>query len=342
MRQEILLLLAFLKDKLSLILIFSINTAIIVLFFNLSLNSNEWLYPCSISAAIFAPYMFVRYSAYRKLMRMVGISEVNIPDEIYTNKEYIRKINSTLIKIHRNYNIRLNEEMQRNVEFRRFIAQFIHAMKTPVTVINLAVNQSEECCLNDIIKDISEENQRQMDMLNNVLDYLRINEFNTDYSPEAVDLNAELTRIINSKKRSFIYNNIRPNLIADSTKHAEVLTDSKWNAVMLEQLISNAIKYSNAADEMKKIDFNIEVMDKKAILSIRDYGIGIPEQDIPKLTDPFFTGQNGRKRKNASGIGLYIVKLISQSLGHEVIIESQVGEGTQVSIIYHNRNLSKM
>lgn len=352
MNQEIWILLNFLKDKLSLLLLFVINTAVIILFFNLSLGSDEWLYPGAISAVIFLPYLFIRYFNYRKLIHMAETSEGSAPDEMYSGKEYIRKINSAFIKIHKNYNIRLNEEKQNNVEFRRFISQFIHAMKTPVTVINLAVQKGESLIAgqeeeeNDengefagVLEDISGENQRQLDMLNNILDYLRIKEFSRDYTPVPADLYQELTKVINGRKRSFIYHNIRPELLSNGGGKAEILTDLKWNAVMLDQIISNAVKYSGSADEMKKIDFSIDILANKTVLSIRDYGIGIPEHDMPKLAEPFFTGENGRKMKGATGIGLYMVKLISESLGHEVDIRSQPGAGTTVSIIYHKLKL---
>ncbi len=348
MKQELSIVYSFLKDKLSLLLIFIINTVVIILFFNLSLGSREWIYPCLLSGVIFGPFLLVQYYSYRKLMRICDIGEVNLPDEVYSNRNYIKKVNSTLIKIHKHYNVKLNEEKQKNLEFLRFISQFIHAMKTPVTVINLALQNipetiyenEDEGLLNGTIRDISEENQRQLEMLNNLLDYLRINEFNKDYKPAAVDLCSELSRIINSKKRSFIYNNVRPNTISNGNQKAQIVTDSKWNSVMLEQIISNAIKYSdtsnlNTSEKMKKIDFEIEIKDKRIILSITDYGIGIPAHDLQRIMDPFFTGENGRKMKNATGIGLYIVKLISQGLGHEVVVESRPGSGTRVSIIYN-------
>ncbi len=364
MKREIWIFLSFLKDKLLLFLLFFFNTLVIILFFNLSLNSSEWFYPCVLSAFVFGPYIFLEYLSYRKIVNMCDIGETSMPDEVYSGNNIIKKLNSTLIKIYKNYNVQLFEEKQKNLDFSRFISQFIHAMKTPVTVINLAVKNTpdipcyseKECSLSSTIKDISEENQRQLEMLNNLLEYLRINEFNKDYKPVTVDLYSELIGIINSKKRSFIYNNVKPNIVSTEVQKAEVLTDSKWNAVMLEQIISNAIKYSNkyedadintafvenssASNKMKVIDFGITINENSTVLSIQDYGIGIPAQDLQKVMDPFFTGENGRKMKNATGIGLYIVKLISHGLGHEVILESEPGVGTRVSIIYHkNKSL---
>lgn len=344
MKQKLSLVLTFIKDKIFLFAVFIVNTAALILFFNLSLNSSEWFYPGLISVFIFLPYIGSQYIAYRKLILLCDAGETNQPDEFYTNNEYIKKVNSTLINLHKSYNIRLSEEQQKNLDFRRFISQFVHAMKTPVTVINLAVQKSKEfeckeaadCKLNNVIADISEENNRQLGMLNNLLDYLRINEFSKDYTPVTVDLNHELIALINSKKRSFIYGNVRPNLIGFNSEGCMVLTDIKWNLVMLDQIISNSIKYSGAKSDMKRIDFVITCDEEKTCLSIRDYGIGIPPQDISRVTEPFFTGQNGRSMKNATGIGLYIVKLIAEGLGHKLEIESKPDEGTTVSVTYYN------
>jgi signal transduction histidine kinase len=274
---------------------------------------------------------------------MLEVCENNIPEELYTNSKYIKKVNLTLIGVHKRYNNKLNEEMQKNIEFRRIISQFIHAMKTPVTVIELATQKCKDSLcnedmaynINDTVMDISKENIRQLEMLNNLLEYLRLEEFSKDYTPVAVDLSNELKQIINNRKRSFIYGNVRPSITSTEQGKVEIFTDLKWNRIMLDQIISNAIKYSPATDKMKKIDFSIERIEDKTILTISDEGIGIPQQDIHKVMDAFFTGDNGRKMENATGIGLYIVKLISENLGHEILIESQVGVGTTVRIIYH-------
>lgn len=343
MKQEIAIFLAFAKDKLSLLAVLFINTALIILFFNLSQNSTEWLYPILLSSIIFIPYLIVQWYSYRKLMLMLNIAENSIPEEIYTNTQYIKKVNSTLIKAYKRYNYKLNEEMRKNIEFRRVISQFVHAMKTPVTVIELAIqsgieslsNDDTACNINDTILDISKENIRQLEMLNNLLEYLRLEEFSKDYTPVAVDLYSELKQVINTKKRSFIYGNIRPNITSDEQCKVEIFTDIKWNRIMLDQIISNAIKYSDATNKMKTINFSISQSEEKTVLTISDEGIGIPQQDIIKVMDAFFTGDNGRKMKNATGIGLYIVKLIAENLGHEVFIESQVGVGTTVKIIYY-------
>jgi len=86
MKQELSIIYNFLKDKLSLILIYFINTAVIILFFNLSLGSREWIYPCLLSLVIFAPYLIIQYYLYRTLMIICETGETNLPEEVYSQE----------------------------------------------------------------------------------------------------------------------------------------------------------------------------------------------------------------------------------------------------------------
>jgi signal transduction histidine kinase len=275
-------------------------------------------------------------------MNLLDLSETDAPQEQLYGNELLKKANSSLTKIYKEMYRQKNEGEIQTQTFKRFMSQFIHAMKTPVTIIDLAVQKAQGNIASDgkacrdceLIKDISAENKRQKEMLDNLLEYLRLEEFSRDYIPESVDLLDELNNIINSRKRSFIYNSVLPNTSNIADQRFMVLTDKKWNRVLIDQIISNAIKYSAAGEQMKNIDFCIENEGKQTKLIIKDHGIGIPAHDLPKITEPFFTGENGRTQKNATGIGLYIVKLIAEKLGHELEIQSETGRGTSVIISY--------
>ena len=115
-----------------------------------------------------------------------------------------------------------------------------------------------------------------------------------------------------------------------------VLSDAKWNNLVLQQIISNGIKYSKPEEgqESKTMDFTLKQVEDKVILTIQDYGKGIPEYDMPSIFEPFFTGDNGRNTKGSSGIGLYFCKEVCTMLGHELNVESYVGLGTTVTLTY--------
>ena len=117
-------------------------------------------------------------------------------------------------------------------------------------------------------------------------------------------------------------------------------SDAKWLHFMLNQLLSNAIKYSSGSQQ--KILFSSQVEGREARLTVRDYGVGIPASDLKRVFQPFYTGENGRKFRESTGMGLYLVKEICIRLGHRVEIESKVGEGTAVTLIFtsHERRLA--
>jgi signal transduction histidine kinase len=105
---------------------------------------------------------------------------------------------------------------------------------------------------------------------------------------------------------------------------------------MLNQLLSNAIKYS--AGTNTKIRFTAREAEADEVhLSIQDSGIGIPEADLKRVFRPFYTGENGRKYRESTGMGLYLVQEICQRLGHRVELVSQEGAGTTVTLIFAPR-----
>ena len=112
-----------------------------------------------------------------------------------------------------------------------------------------------------------------------------------------------------------------------------VLTDEKWLVFIIEQLLSNAVKYTVSGN------VTITVDREKKQLSISDTGIGISPEDLPRIFEKGYTGYNGRSDKKASGIGLYLCKRICRNLGHRIAAESAVGTGTVIRIDFRRSEL---
>ncbi|HGZ8049685.1 TPA: ATP-binding protein [Staphylococcus aureus] len=108
--------------------------------------------------------------------------------------------------------------------------------------------------------------------------------------------------------------------------HHEVLTDVRWTSLMIEQLINNALKYARGKDIW------IEFDEQSNQLHVKDNGIGISEADLPKIFDKGYSGYNGQRQSNSSGIGLFIVKQISTHTNHPVSVVSKQNEGTTFTI----------
>ncbi|MDD2202487.1 MAG: sensor histidine kinase [Firmicutes bacterium] len=234
-----------------------------------------------------------------------------------------------------------------------FTNRWAHAMKTPVSVIDLLVQQSREtesqemCAL---FESIQEENERIAHGLDMMLGMARQERFSVDLFPERVDL-AELAReVINKHKKEFIRYSIYPR-IEVTAGNACVETDRKWIAFVIDQLLSNAIKYTRVApsDDNKRLLIRIEDKIKAeadagtsasvdaVMLTVEDWGVGIPEHDLPRIFDPFFTGENGRLAPESTGMGLFLANRISRELGHSLTVRSERGRGTAMTITFASR-----
>ena len=112
-----------------------------------------------------------------------------------------------------------------------------------------------------------------------------------------------------------------------------VLTDEKWLVFIIEQLLSNAVKYTVSGN------VTITVDREKKQLSISDTGIGISPEDLPRIFEKGYTGYNGRADKTSTGIGLYLCREITKKLGHGIMITSEIGKGTDVTIVFERNNL---
>jgi signal transduction histidine kinase len=136
---------------------------------------------------------------------------------------------------------------------------------------------------------------------------------------------------VNEHKRLFIANRVYPDIAID--ENLMVPTDSKWMKFIIGQFITNAVKYT--FEEGKKIYLSTEVTENHIELTIRDEGIGIPPSDLKRVTRPFFTGENGRKTGESTGMGLYLAQEVCDKLGHQLLIESEVGKGTKLKVLFN-------
>ncbi len=156
----------------------------------------------------------------------------------------------------------------------------------------------------------------------------RLEQFAKDYKVEVVNVIDIIRGIINENRKSFIQSSVFPKVMFEEDT-CMVASDRKWLSIAIGQIVVNAIKYTKISEaEKKEIQFQIEEKDQKVLLHIKDNGIGIPEQDVKRIFDPFFTGINGRKTREATGMGLYITKEICDNLHHGIYVQSAEGEGT--------------
>ncbi|MBU3156088.1 sensor histidine kinase [Clostridium estertheticum] len=341
------LILAVLKKEKAAIIIYLLNTVVLVSFYYLIFNSREIIYPIAVSSFFLMIFIIYKISEYNNFYIRLNEAKTspNYKGKFDGNVEVFEVIN----EMHDNYINKFYKMKNRIKERDTLMAQWVHNMKTSITVIDLASEKGlnhYKRCLNiddvsseiplkdledsDFLYDILEENKKLQDNLEETLNLFRLDEFAKDYIPEKVNLREIVNSAVNNKKREFIYSKVFPKVIIDEKYY--IYTDKKWSKYMLEQIITNAIKYSEK--ENSYVTFSLVEDDNYIILSVEDKGIGIRKEDISRVFEAFFTGSNGRNNKKSSGIGLYMVKLVADELGHKIHINSNVGEGTIVEISY--------
>lgn len=326
----------FFADKLFYILIFLINSFILIIFFNLSNSRSEIFYPMLISISlltVFEAIDFFKYYHFNYKLEKLGEKDYAVSLRPCNCEQ--RRVQKVLNMMLERYMNELNNVRDTYCRKSHFISQWIHKLKTPISVIDLITQKygnSKDICTK-VIVDIKAENDSLYNSVEQVLNIIRLEEFEKDFEVETIDILASLRKVINERKNGFIYNRIFP-IINIQLDKVFVVTDRKWNEVILSQILSNAIKYSASKEASKKIYFTIQRDEKYTYLSIKDEGAGIPEYDINRIFDPFFTGENGRKFRDSTGIGLYICKEIANKLGHDVDVKSAQGIGTEVIIKY--------
>ena len=218
---------------------------------------------------------------------------------------------------------KLNDTEDSLRDFKEYLELWIHEIKIPIAALNLMnYNGSQD------LKKQKAQLARINGFVEQILFYARADAAEKDYLLTACNLDAAINQVLQQQKDLLIGNKIR--IEKNDTDHS-VVTDSKWLAFMLGQIVNNSIKYRDTAKQ-SCISFAVEDMADKTVLRIRDNGIGIAQQDIDRVFDKTFTGENGRRGNASTGMGLYICKQLCNKLGHSIAITSVYGEYTEVEI----------
>ena len=208
-----------------------------------------------------------------------------------------------------------------------FMNHWVHQMKTPISILNLLLKEEEVDRTS-----MTEEINRIQAGLEIVLLNARLESFEQDLTIERVNLKHLVQQVVTDYKRLFITKGVFP--VIEIDENMKVTTDVKWMKTVLGQFITNAIKYT--FDTGKKIHFTASETIEGIAFSVVDEGVGIPSSDLNRVTKAFFTGENGRLTGESTGMGLYIAAKICKSLGHTMLIDSEVGKGTTVTIVFEN------
>ncbi|MEK5238720.1 sensor histidine kinase [Paenibacillus sp. FSL L8-0470] len=321
----------FLREQTPLIVIYLAQLMIITLVYRLDGGSgvNVSLYAGLLSTFLLLAYLAYRYfsnrSFYERLESLPSsLDESGGPAQGSPLAESLRKLLAQQFRLYQNDLHSYRHKLEEHIHF---INQWVHAMKTPLSVIHLIIQDKD----GPPFTAIGDELDRLKKGLDTVLYTARLDTFEHDFYVEQLELADVVRGVTSEQKRLFIRKRVFPAIAMDSG--ITITSDEKWLTFVLTQLITNALRYT--VEEGRVVHFRGYLQEKgRAVLEVRDEGVGIPPGDLPRVFDAHFTGVNGRSFQESTGMGLYLVKQICSKLGHEVEISSEVGKGTAVRIIF--------
>lgn len=228
----------------------------------------------------------------------------------------------------------------RQSQMRDYYSMWVHQIKTPISAMKLLLEAEREelgllICdeeqqaslkeLSDNVASFEDELFRIEEYVSMALQYQRVSSTENDFVLEKVSVDGVIRDTIKKYAKIMIRRHIGINY---SGTGQEVYTDGKWLAFILEQILSNAIKYTPQGV------VTIETAEEKDrfFITIKDTGIGIKAEDLPRVFEKGYTGYNGHADKKATGIGLYLCRQMADRLGHTIRMESEIGKGTKVWI----------
>lgn len=320
----------FLKDK----VVYLFSLFILVIFITLllySLNINSYgvfFVDLSILLTTIVPFLFEFYNKKHFYENIINISDsldkkYLISELIDSPKfidgkilyEFLKTTNKSMNDKVAEYNLSANE-------YKEYIETWVHEVKTPIASAKLIIENNK----NDVTHSINEEIDKIDKFVEQALYYSKINVAEKDYYIREIRIRNLIVDILKKNSRLFINSNISIEIL---DLENNIFCDSKWLEFIINQVISNSIKYKS-----KHIRFSAIKTENNVCLYIKDDGIGIDKTDIERVFEKGFTGNNGRKIEKSTGIGLYLCKELCKKLGIELYIESEVNIGTTVKIIF--------
>ena len=218
---------------------------------------------------------------------------------------------------------RIGEVQRERKEYKEYIEQWIHEVKTPITAIKLICENNRCSFTRELMAELENINR----FTEQALYYARSEHTEKDYSVREINLSDVVHGAIADNKYLLRQNNVA--VTVEDVEYS-IYSDDKWLRFILDQLISNAVKYR--ADQPVLHFFTVKENDS-ITLSVEDNGIGIPQSDLPRIFEKGFTGQNGRTIHSSTGIGLYLCRRLCDKLGIGISASSE-GKGTAISLSF--------
>ena len=325
---------SFLKIRKMPIIIFTGIVVIFgILFYLYDIPFDAIIYGCELSFVWCAVCLFIDFYKYYKRHKLLHINREQFFDDAEQLPEYMDIIEYDYQELAKKLYQAKQELISKNriakKELLDYYGMWVHQIKTPIAALDILLQNTERMLYQLDEKEMMQKAISVSDMkmelfkieqyVEMALNYLRVEDISSDLVFKKQELDDMVCQVIRKYAKIFISKKIKMDF--KPTK-ACIVTDEKWFIFVLEQLISNALKYT------KKGQISIYMKEKSLV--IEDTGIGIPAEDLPRIFEKGFTGYNGRENKKSTGIGLYLCKNIMDKLQWNITADSEVGRGTKI------------
>ena len=313
----------YVKEHLAPAALFAVFAAIFAVIFGLyNLPVEAVLYAaglCVLLGAVCLVSGFIRYyKRHREMLRILENVQI-LSGELEGGKTLAEEDLTAMVK-------KLKRLLDESETARRddakesmdYYTTWVHQIKTPISTMKMMLEGEDSEESRSLLSELFRiEQYAEM-----ALSYIRLGEDSSDYVFREYDLDGIIRDSVRKYAPQFIRKKIGLNYGGTDVK---VLTDEKWLRFVIEQVLSNSIKYTREGS------VTITVTPEK-VLKIADTGIGIAPEDVPRIFEKGFTGYNGRSDKKSTGLGLYLCKTACSRLSHKISAESEPGKGTVISI----------
>ena len=325
---------SFLKIRKVLIIIFTGIVVIFgILFYLYDIPFDAIIYGCELSFVWCAVCLFIDFYKYYKRHKLLHINREQFFDDAEQLPEHMDIIEYDYQELAKELYQAKQELISKNriakKELLDYYGMWVHQIKTPIAALDILLQNTERMLYQLDEKEMMQKAISVSDMkmelfkieqyVEMALNYLRVEDISSDLVFKKHELDDMVRQVIRKYAKIFISKKIK---IDFKPTKACIVTDEKWFIFVLEQIISNALKYTKKGQ--------ISIYMKEKALVIEDTGIGIPAEDLPRIFEKGFTGYNGRENKKSTGIGLYLCKNIMDKLQWNITVDSEVGSGTKI------------
>lgn len=284
------------------------------------------LYAGALCLAFTAVYALVGFYRYYKRFSALKRTLSELPETLESlptpQNESERLYTQMLQKTYAEYERAALEHRRREADMRNYYTMWVHQIKTPISALRLLIQSGARSA------ELQNEIFRIEQYVEMALNYQRLFCGSSDLVITRRSLDSAVRTSIRKYSKQFIMKRLK---LEYEPGDITVLTDEKWLCFVIEQVLSNSLKYTSAGE--------IKICTVGRTLMISDTGIGIAAEDLPRIFDCSYTGYNGRAEKRSSGIGLYLCSEVCRRLGHGISITSEVGKGTCVSITFNEADI---